>query len=53
MPAFVNLYYVGLRRPEVKLVGHALVDGCSHHATKQEAQLQKAEQSAIKPEYED
>jgi|YNPMSStandDraft_2_1061718.scaffolds.fasta_scaffold42351_2 hypothetical protein len=44
---------LGLGRPEVKPVERALVDERSpygylksHHATKQEAQLQKVEQSA-------
>ena len=45
--ASINLYFVGLGRPEVTPVERALVDDRSHHASKQEAQLQKVEQSAI------
>ena len=44
--ASVNLYFVGLGRPEVKTVEHALVANRSHHATKQEAQPSNSEQSA-------
>jgi len=42
---FVNLYLLRLERLKVKIIEHVLVDGRRHHATKQEAQLQKVEQS--------
>ncbi len=52
--ASINLYFVGLGRPEVKPVERALVDDRSptgylksHHATKQEAQLKNVEQSSL------
>jgi len=45
--ASINLYYLGLGRPEVTPVEQALVKNRSHPATKQEAQLQKVEQSAV------
>jgi len=54
--ASINLYHVGLGRPEVTPVERALVDDRSpndylksHHAMKQEAQLHKVEQSAELP----
>jgi len=39
--ASINLYYVGLGRPEVTPVEQSLVTNRSHPATKQESQLQK------------
>jgi putative transposase len=45
--ASINLYFVGLGRSEVTPVEQALVRNRSHPATKQEAQLQKVEQSAV------
>ena len=44
--ASINLYFVGLGRPEVTPVERALVTNRSHHASKQEAQLPTVEQSA-------